>query len=109
MNNKETFRELLGELKCCCDVASDVLLKHYSNKFEDITSITFDITTHDEVEEDVEFLWKKLIHKNKEEDFKYHGLTKYLLQRLEDLHCMEGRDLKLLSNTKDLEFIGPID
>nr|PNR36586.1 hypothetical protein PHYPA_022437 [Physcomitrium patens] len=78
-NNKETFRELILDLKCCCDIASNMLLKHYPNKFEDIMFATFSIATCQEVEDDVIFKHERLIHVSKEEDFEYHALIKHLL------------------------------
>uniref|UniRef100_A0A7I4BJG8 Protein kinase domain-containing protein n=1 Tax=Physcomitrium patens TaxID=3218 RepID=A0A7I4BJG8_PHYPA len=90
LNNKEAFRELLLNLKRCCDIASDLLSKHYSNKLEAYTFATFNVATQDELKEDVEFLQKKLIQVNGEEDFEYFGLAKHLLQRYEDLLCVDG-------------------
>lgn len=106
LNNKEAFRELLLNLKRCCDIASDLLSKHYSNKLEAYTFATFNVATQDELKEDVEFLQKKLIQVNGEEDFEYFGLAKHLLQRYEDLLCIDGGELdnlKLLLDMKSLE------
>lgn len=72
-----------------------------------ITS-TISIVTCNEVKEDVKFLYTRLIHANREEDIKYYGLVKYLLQRLEDLLSIKGgelNDFKLLSYMKNLEII----
>nr|PNR35391.1 hypothetical protein PHYPA_023291 [Physcomitrium patens] len=87
-----------------------LLLKLYPNKFEDITSATFNVATYYEVDDDVKFLHEKMIHLNREEDFEYYGLAKHLLQRLEDL-CIkdeEWNDLKLSSDMKSLEIIKSI-
>nr|PNR42831.1 hypothetical protein PHYPA_017662 [Physcomitrium patens] len=108
LNNKETFRELLLDLKCCCDIASDILLKNYSKKLEDVSFATFNVATYDEVQDDVKVVYERLIHANGIDDFEYCGLAKHLLQRLEDLlHIDEEEldDLKLSSNIESLQFI----
>lgn len=88
-----------------------MLLKHNSNKFEDITFATFDVATFDEVE-DVNFPRERLIHANEDEDFEYHGSKKYLLHWLEDFYHKEIIELDALYLTTDmpsLEFIEFID
>nr|PNR42855.1 hypothetical protein PHYPA_017686 [Physcomitrium patens] len=108
LNNKETFRELLLDLNYWCDIVSEMLLKYYPNKFEDITFATFDVATYDEVQGDVQFLHERLIEASEEEDFEYCGLAKHLLQRLEDLLCIEDEkwdDFKPSSNIKTIEIL----
>ncbi|XP_073396919.1 uncharacterized protein [Physcomitrium patens] len=101
-NNKETFRELILDLKCCSDIASNFLLKHYPNKFEDIIFATFNVATCQEVEVDVIFLHELLIHASKEEDFEHHASVKHLLQRYKDLYYIEIGELDALNFTIDM-------
>nr|XP_024392367.1 uncharacterized protein LOC112290406 [Physcomitrium patens] len=111
LNNKETFRELLLDLKCCCDIASDILLKNYSKKLEDISFATFNVATYEEVEGDVKVVHERLIHANGIDDFEYCGLAKHLLKRLEDLLYIDDEeldDLNLSSNIESLQFINRI-
>ncbi|XP_073395652.1 uncharacterized protein [Physcomitrium patens] len=110
MKNKETFREVLWDLKNCCDVASEMLVKHNPNKFEVNMSGIFDVSTCDDVEDDEKYLLKRLILES-EEHFQKNGLAQHLLQRLKDLDCMEGGNLdalKLSSNIKSLKIIDHI-
>lgn len=65
MNNKDNFRELLLDLKYYYNIKSDVFLKHYFNKVEDYIFIFFNDVILDEIKEDIDFLYKKLIHINK--------------------------------------------
>lgn len=79
LNNKETFRSLLLDLKYCCRIIKNMLSNYYSNKFKDIALATFDVATCDKVEGDEKFLHDMLINTNREQDFEYYRLAKHLL------------------------------
>lgn len=108
MNNNKTIRELLSYLKCCFDIASKKLLKHYPKKVEDNIYSTINVATYCEVEEDVILLMERLIHAYEIKVFEYYRLINHLLQMLEDLNYRDIKDLdvfNLTSNMKSLDII----
>nr|XP_024393016.1 light-sensor Protein kinase-like [Physcomitrium patens]PNR42078.1 hypothetical protein PHYPA_016907 [Physcomitrium patens] len=111
LKNKETFRELLLDLKCCYKVATHVLLKDFGKMFEEKVFDTIHVATYDEVEGDERCLYERLILLNEEGNFENCGLAKHLLLRVRNLHCIEGGeldDLKLSLNMETVDFIKPI-
>lgn len=66
-------------MKYYCNVKSDILLKIYSQFFEDITVITFNVALLNEVKGDDKFQHDMLIHAIKEDNFKYYRLKQNLL------------------------------
>lgn len=69
VKNKEIFRKLLWDLKCCYDVASDKLLKHILIFFIDNMIITFDITTLELIKGDKKYLYERLTFTNEQDYF----------------------------------------
>lgn len=79
MNNKETFKKLVLDLKFCHNISNNMLLKHYSNKVDYNSFATFNIAKYDEVKDDVEFIKEWLIYPIGNKDFEYFELGIYLL------------------------------
>lgn len=99
---KATFRELHLDLKCCCDVAIDILSKYYEDKFESITSSVFYAATFHGVEED-----EKIMQLLKENLYTCE-LAKQLLKKIEGFDYSQGRELDALEpliNIKSLQII----
>lgn len=106
--NKESFRKILWNLKCCYDVTSKELRMQNWKTIEETTLITFDDSIFNEVEGDNEDLYMKLVFASGDENDEYCKLAKNLLQRLEDIQCIEGGELdgiKLFSNPKNIEIM----
>nr|PNR48051.1 hypothetical protein PHYPA_012524 [Physcomitrium patens] len=73
---------------------------------EDITLVLFDVSTYEEVKLDGEELHKRLDHKNKDVQFKDHGLENYLSTRLESLWRIKGRIMDSLEVSSDIKSLG---
>jgi serine/threonine protein kinase len=100
LNNKEAFRELVFDLKCCWEAVHEI----YSTKLPNPQNCTeckdFNVATLKEVESDEQDLQKKL--ENVLEDSKEHILAKHLLKRLKcDLQQVRGGELDALEIPKD--------
>lgn len=65
--------------------------------------INFNIVSFNEIECGNKSLHKKLIDASKNDNFQDIGLTKYLLQRFEDVYCIEGRYLDYLDLAIDIK------
>nr|PNR35969.1 hypothetical protein PHYPA_021819 [Physcomitrium patens] len=105
MNNKESFREYLCDLKYCYNVASDVLRKQSWKTFEETILITFNGSTFTKAEGNNKDLYKRLVSISGDKDVE---LAKHLLQRLKDMPCIESGELdivKLFSNIKNIKYI----
>lgn len=81
-NNKENFWKLVSEIKYWCDVASKVLAKSYPNEFKEDVSYSINISTWDDIEEDVGNLCKRLKRAIEREIGDSQTMAKHLLQRI---------------------------
>jgi len=93
LQNQETFRELLLDLKCCYDTAYDMYLIHHSNQSNDISPIPFEATTYQQVLEDRQLLKRKLELVLPGELLEDYELAQHLLLRLRNLDRVDGGDL----------------
>lgn len=106
MKNKETFRELLLDLKHCFNASKKITAINHVKELEGIASITFNVTSFDEVKEDDESFYERLISEIQDACLEDLGLVEYLLQRYKDLYHIEGGELDTLdlsNNTKGLQ------
>lgn len=93
MENKEAFRELVLNLKCCYDASCEILSsRHLEDELDDIIHIQFNVATFSEVVSDREDL-KRRLEQAHEDDTCDHELAKCLLERLRNLCQIEGGEL----------------
>jgi hypothetical protein len=91
LENREAFRELLLDLKNCSDATWELFSNHPC--LEQTDHIQFDMATSSEVEYDKISLKERMEHALKDEAFKDQELVEHLLQRVKDLHRVEGGEL----------------
>jgi serine/threonine protein kinase len=103
LHNKETFRELLLDLKCCYDITHGLYLFHHPNKTNDMLPIQFDAATYQEVFEDRQLLKKGLELVLQGEVSKDYEITQHLLLRLRNLDRVDGGDLDALEVPNDFK------
>jgi len=103
LQNKETFRELLLDLKSCHDIARDMYLFHHPNQSNDISPIQFDAATYGQVLEDEHLLKKKLELALEGEESKDYEIARHLLLRLRNLDRVDGGDLDALQVLNDFK------
>lgn len=84
------------EFEVCYDVESEEFRKQNLKTFEEITLITFDASTINEVEGDNKDLYMMFVFASRNENIEYYKLAKYLLQRLKDIQCIEGGELDFM-------------
>jgi hypothetical protein len=82
LQNKETFRELLLDLKCCYDASRDLYLFHHPYQSNNILPIQFDAATYEQILKDGQELRIKLELVPWEEVSKDYNLAQHLLLRL---------------------------
>jgi len=103
LQNKETFRELLLDLKCCYDTSRDIYLFYHPNQSNDILPIQFDAPTYEQVLEDGQELKKKLELVLRGEISKDYEIAQYLMLRLRNLDQIDGGDLNALEIPNDFK------
>ena len=86
INNKEAFRELVYDLRCCWDVIYEMHSTSHLGSHPVIFTIDFDMPTLKEIEDDEKVLQESL---NDGNNYKWR---EHLLQRLGDLQ-LEGGEL----------------
>jgi serine/threonine protein kinase len=86
INNKEAFRELVSDLRCCWDVICEMHSTSQSGSHSDMFTIDLDMPTLKEVEDDEKVLQESL------KDGSNYEWSEHLRQRLRDLQ-LEGGEL----------------
>ena len=100
LDNKEAFRELVFDLKCCWEVVHEIYSTNHPNPQNCTMCKDLNVVTLKEVEGDEQDLQKKL--EGVLEDSKEHILAKHLLKRLKcDLQQVRGGELDALEIPKD--------
>jgi hypothetical protein len=100
LNNKEAFRELMFDLKCCWEAMHGIYLAKHPDAQNRTMCNNLNVATWKEVEGDEQDLQKKL--ESVLEDSKEHILAKHLLKRLKcDLQQVRGGELDALEIPKD--------
>jgi hypothetical protein len=100
LNNKEAFRELMFDLKCCWEAMHEIYLTEHPDAQNRTMCNDLNVATWKEVEDDEQELQKKL--ESVLEDSKEHILAKHLLKRLKcDLQQVRGGELDALEIPKD--------
>ena len=100
LNNKEAFRELVFDLKCCWEAVHEIYSTNHPNPQIYTMCKDLNVATLKEVEDDEQDLQKKL--ESVLEDSKEYKLAKYLLKRLKcDLQQVKGGELDALEIPKD--------
>jgi hypothetical protein len=103
LQNKETFRELLLDLKCCYDTARDMYLVYHPNQSKSMFFIQFDATTYEQVFEDEQELKRNLQLVLQGEISEDYEIAQHLLLRLRNLDRVDGGDLNALEVPKDFK------
>jgi hypothetical protein len=100
LNNKEAFRELVFDLKCCWEATHEIYLTNHPNPQNYTVCKDLNVATLKEIECDEQDLRNKL--ESTLDDSKEYGLAKYLLKRLIcDLQQVKGGELDALEIPQD--------
>jgi serine/threonine protein kinase len=86
INNKEAFRELVYDLRCCWDVICGMHSTSHSGSHSDMFTINLDMPTLEEIEDDEKVLQESL------KDGSNYEWSEHLRQRVRDLQ-LEGGEL----------------
>ena len=103
IQNKETFRELLIDLKCCYNTTCEMYLLCHPNQSNHILTIQFDATSYEQVLEDGQELKKRLELVPQGKGSQDYEIAQHLLLRLRNLERVEGGDLDALEIPKDFK------
>lgn len=107
VNNKEIFREYVGDINFWLNAASEVLVDYYPNHIEG-RKLLLNCATAKEVNSDTEDLLERMVKVVTEDQNKSETLAFHALQRLKNLRNIEFGEMNLsdsLINTSTLETI----